>query len=122
MAYCLQCGARMEDDAARCSSCGAPAAERDRAPAAEPDREPAAQSIAADPGLTDSVRQLARQGRKIHAIKKYREATGASLKDAKDAVEAWMHTEGIAEESTVGCGTSVLLLLLLGLGIVVGLR
>lgn len=29
------------------------------------------------------------QGRKIEAIKLYREATGAGLKDAKDAVEYW---------------------------------
>ncbi len=34
------------------------------------------------------VRALLRAGRKIEAIKRYREVTGVGLKDAKDAVEA----------------------------------
>ena len=36
----------------------------------------------------DPVLQALRSGNKIQAIKLYREATGVSLKDAKDAVEA----------------------------------
>ncbi|WP_063046734.1 ribosomal protein L7/L12 [Nocardia pseudovaccinii] len=36
----------------------------------------------------DEIDELIRQGKKIHAIKLYRDLTGASLKDAKDAVEA----------------------------------
>ncbi|WNM28996.1 ribosomal protein L7/L12 [Streptomyces sp. Li-HN-5-11] len=39
-----------------------------------------------DPRL-DEVAGLARAGRKIEAIKAYREATGAGLKEAKDAVD-----------------------------------
>ena len=35
-----------------------------------------------------SPEQLLRAGRKIEAIKRYRELTGVGLKDAKDAVEA----------------------------------
>jgi len=38
------------------------------------------------PGL-DEVKDLLRQGRKIHAIKVYRQKTGAGLKEARDAVE-----------------------------------
>lgn len=38
------------------------------------------------PGL-DEVQDLLRQGRKIHAIKVYRQKTGAGLKEARDAVE-----------------------------------
>ncbi len=34
------------------------------------------------------VEALLRQGKKIHAIKLYRQQTGMGLKDAKDAVEA----------------------------------
>jgi len=34
------------------------------------------------------IRDLMRSGRKIEAIKRYRELTGAGLKEAKDAVEA----------------------------------
>src|SRR5687767_3432576 len=36
----------------------------------------------------DDVRDLVRAGRKIEAIKRYRELTNAGLKEAKDAVEA----------------------------------
>jgi len=37
--------------------------------------------------ILDEVVALVRQGRKIEAIKLYREKTGADLKTAKDAVE-----------------------------------
>ncbi|MFG2362682.1 ribosomal protein L7/L12 [Streptomyces mirabilis] len=40
----------------------------------------------ADPEL-EQVAALAREGRKIQAIKAYREVTGAGLKEAKDAVD-----------------------------------
>jgi ribosomal protein L7/L12 len=39
------------------------------------------------PGPDRDVVNLARSGRKIEAIKRYRELTGAGLKEAKDAVE-----------------------------------
>jgi len=39
------------------------------------------------PAQQDSVDELLRQGKKIEAIKRYREITGAGLKDAKEAVE-----------------------------------
>jgi hypothetical protein len=35
----------------------------------------------------DEIRELARSGKKIHAIKLYRDVTGAGLAEAKDAVE-----------------------------------
>jgi hypothetical protein len=38
------------------------------------------------PGL-DEVKDLLRQGRKIHAIKVYRQKTGVGLREARDAVE-----------------------------------
>jgi ribosomal L7/L12-like protein len=41
-------------------------------------------------GLSADVRQLADDGKKIEAIKLYREETGLGLKEAKDAVEAYM--------------------------------
>lgn len=37
--------------------------------------------------LSPAVRDLLRQGKKINAIKAYREETGAGLREAKDAVE-----------------------------------
>jgi ribosomal protein L7/L12 len=47
--------------------------------------EPA--SLGDDQALQE-VSSLVRQGRKIEAIKRYREATGLGLKEAKDAVDA----------------------------------
>jgi len=41
----------------------------------------------ADPKLDESVRALVTKGRKIEAIKLYREAAGVSLKEAKETVE-----------------------------------
>jgi ribosomal protein L7/L12 len=38
--------------------------------------------------LSPAVLEFVRQGQKIHAIKQYREETGASLADAKRAVES----------------------------------
>jgi large subunit ribosomal protein L7/L12 len=56
---------------------------------------PATPTASAAPGqpavATDvlgHVRQLAQDGKKIEAIKAYRQATGLGLKEAKDAVEA----------------------------------
>jgi hypothetical protein len=41
-------------------------------------------------GLSTGVRQLADAGQKIQAIKLHREETGLGLKEANDAVEAYM--------------------------------
>lgn len=41
------------------------------------------------PQIPERSRQLLAEGKKIEAIKVYREETGAGLKDAKDAVEAY---------------------------------
>ena len=40
-----------------------------------------------EPDVMGEVRDLVRQGKKIQAIKVYREITGVGLKEAKDAVE-----------------------------------
>jgi hypothetical protein len=39
--------------------------------------------------VSERVKELVRTGKKIEAIKMYREETGAGLKEAKDAVEAF---------------------------------
>lgn len=45
------------------------------------------------PPLSDRVKQLAGDpSRKIEAIKVYREETGAGLAEAKEAVEAYIHS------------------------------
>ena len=38
-------------------------------------------------GVTDGIAELLAEGRKIEAIKLYRERTGVGLKEAKDAVD-----------------------------------
>ena len=40
--------------------------------------------------LSDAVRELAKAGQKIQAIKLHRDETGAGLKEAKDAVEEYL--------------------------------
>lgn len=56
-----------------------------------------------DPGLDRELTELLRGGRKIEAIKRYREATGAGLKDAKDAVERLAARQGIEARRGSGC-------------------
>jgi hypothetical protein len=46
---------------------------------------------AAPGGLSEEVRRLAHSATKIRAIKLHREQTGLGLKEAKDAVEAYMN-------------------------------
>jgi hypothetical protein len=43
-----------------------------------------------DPELADAVEDSLRAGKKVEAIKRYRNLTGLGLKEAKDAVEAMM--------------------------------
>ncbi|MEU1544991.1 ribosomal protein L7/L12 [Nocardia sp. NPDC005745] len=54
------------------------------APAAPPRVVP---SVPRGDGMAE-IDGLLAQGRKIHAIKRYRELTGCGLKEAKDAVES----------------------------------
>jgi large subunit ribosomal protein L7/L12 len=80
MIRCPFCDHKNPPGATQCAECKAElfASPED---AAEP-AEPEAQS------LDGRVLALAREGRKIEAIKLYRDITGAGLKEAKDAVEA----------------------------------
>ena len=104
MAFCSHCGARLPDEATNCTGCGAPVSEAVA-------NEQAALSV--DSGMTAQAQQFARDGRKIQAIKEYREQTGAGLKEAKEAVERWMEREGIVAAGGSGCGASVLILIAL---------
>lgn len=60
--------------------------------------------------LEKQLLDLMRQGRKIDAIKLYRERTHQGLKEAKDAVEALASHHGIPVTRS-GCAGLVLLLL-----------
>lgn len=73
---------------------------------------------------TAEVISCLQRGRKIEAIKRYREFTGTGLKEAKEAVEAMdvdvervssdKETQGHPHAKKSGCGSSVFLLGLLG--------
>lgn len=56
--------------------------------------------VAAQPAVDAEVLELVRTGQKIHAIKRYREVTGAGLREAKEAVEAIERRSPGAGEST----------------------
>lgn len=62
----------------------------------------------ASPEANDDVLELMRGGKKIAAIKVYRERYHVSLKEAKDAVEALASQHGIAAQGS-GCAGVVLL-------------
>ena len=77
-----------------------------------------------DAETEDQILSLLEAGRKIVAIKLYRRQTGASLKDAKDLVEALAAKHGISSKGA-GCAGMVLLMVMIsaiiGIG-VLGLR
>lgn len=68
--------------------------------------------VAAD-ALEEQILELLVAGKKIAAIKLYRERTGSGLKDSKDAVEALAARHGIVAPARSGC-VGVLALLLSG--------
>lgn len=48
-----------------------------------------AMRTAVDPGITPEITRLVDEGQHIAAIKAYREETGAGLKEAKEAIDAF---------------------------------
>jgi hypothetical protein len=64
---------------------------------------------AQDATVEDHIVSLLEAGRKIAAIKLYRRQTGASLKDAKDFVEALAAKHDITPQAA-GCAGMVLLM------------
>ncbi len=62
----------------------------------------------------EEILGLMKGGKKIEAVKRYREKTGLGLKEAKDAVEALAAQHGI-ETKGVGCAGVLLFLLFIPL-------
>src|SRR5579883_2583994 len=85
MPMCRFCNRLNPEGNDRCENCGA-WIETEAKPRPDAPKTGEAAEIPAD--LQEQIRSLMAQGRKIEAIKVYREALGAGLKDAKDAVEA----------------------------------
>jgi ribosomal protein L7/L12 len=69
-----------------------------------------------DEGLQPILAEL-RAGRKIQAIKLYREATGLGLAEAKAAVEQLAMENSIPQTKQAGCGASAAIFLLLSTAI-----
>lgn len=68
------------------------------------------QSTVTDADLEADVRRLLGNGEKIKAAKLYKERTGASLREAKQAIEAVATRHGIAVEDT-GCSGVLIFLI-----------
>ena len=64
-----------------------------------------------DPPFERELVALLGEGRKIEAIKRYRERTGAGLKAAKDAVEALAARHGLPTAGRSGCLGAIALLI-----------
>ncbi len=62
-----------------------------------------------DEGFESELTGMLQAGRKIDAIKRFRELTGAGLKEAKDAIERLAAAQGLAASRGTGC-LNVLLL------------
>ena len=110
MLRCEHCDHFNLSDAKNCERCGAPLGE------SVPEESTPALSAPGASGLEAQVLEIARTQGKIQAIKHYREATGAGLKEAKDAVEALILRHGVQIVKS-GCASSVLLLLTSGVAI-----
>jgi ribosomal protein L7/L12 len=73
-----------------------------------------------DSTMEAEVVRLLEGGKKIEAIKVYRERTGVGLKEAKDAVEAVAAQRGIVAPSGSGClGAALLLMVLIPMAAIV---
>lgn len=105
MQRCPACDHIQFVEAHDCERCGAPLP--------TPAADVPAESAPAPGSLEAEVLQIAARGNKIEAIKRYREGTKASLKDAKDAVESLMDRYQVRSR-TGKSGCAGVLLLCLG--------
>jgi ribosomal protein L7/L12 len=101
MPKCRFCDHNNPVGADRCQNCGSWIEQA--VPSELPSQEPKSNSrdrVARKPdSLEGQIRSLMQAGRKIEAIKIYRQETGSGLKEAKDAVEALAAWQPIAGRS-----------------------
>jgi hypothetical protein len=101
MPKCPECQCENPEGTPLCRECGATLPIQ---PAEEP-----AEEAATEPSVEDAeLLGLLNAGKKVSAVKLYRERHGVGLKEAKDAVEALAGEHGIAAQGS-GCAGMVLL-------------
>lgn len=94
----------------RCENCGAWIEQKTASTSKEQEPSPESDNLEA------KVLALMEGGKKIEAIKLYRQQTGCDLKNAKDAVEALATKHGIVSKGS-GCAGVILAMLLVCVGI-----
>ena len=113
MPTCPSCNRSNPAGVELCKNCGA------RLPVQEPESPPAQADTSPEPAdeapdeLESQLLSLLRAGKKIQAVKLYREHHTTGLKEAKDAVEALAAQHGITAMAA-GCASMLLLAALAG--------
>lgn len=116
MSRCPFCDTRNAASAPACSECGAELSlPDDRAAGAvggvpAPEVDPALDDVPELDLFETELVNLLKEGRKIEAIKRYRQQTGAGLKSAKVAVEQFAAKQGLPGTQS-GCRSASVILL-----------
>lgn len=116
MSKCRFCDHDNPANSDRCQSCGASLSAKLAPPAADAEStaaEPSADAAPTPDRFETQILDLLKGGRKIEAIKLYRNQTGQGLKEAKEAVEVLAVKHGVNPKGA-GCAGVVLLMVLLG--------
>jgi len=110
MPKCPSCGRDSPTGVELCKNCGARLREQESPPAPAQPVPPSGQAVGEVDEWEDGVLALCREGKKIAAIKLYRQATGVDLRTAKQAVEALAARHGVPFPK-VGCAGVLLAIL-----------
>jgi len=105
---CPHCAHPLQGNVERCEACGAWVVGQD------PGAAPTSSELDSSGALSETDEQLLmllRDGQKIQAIKLYRDATHASLADAKRYVEALAARHGLPSGGSAGCAATAALLI-----------
>ncbi|MEX0716132.1 MAG: membrane dipeptidase [Planctomycetaceae bacterium] len=118
---CLHCGHDNPPDAAQCVACGADLAQDDSISPGDSSAEGHDDATPAERAIAKDIASLLKEGKKVEAVKRYRQATGTDLVDAVAAIDKIQEKHGIKSKGCIGGVLSLLMLavLLSGLG---GLR